>query len=252
MLFRSIGSCVLVVLLFPALSQAQAYSVPTPAPAVSAVGHDWFDNRLPILFAGDRYFPAGPRYHFDPNIMVPAGSFDGVPLYVDASVEAYSQVLVPAGGGMVQPYERRRSGELAGTTGSHAPEFPVDILPWETRAEGQAWPAQAAPSSRQWRGDEQVGTRQREWSAEEEQARQRLLQPPGRIETVRAPENNRGIWIRYENTRWEISGKAMPFDASRFSKIGEYFGFPVYATRGSEEIFIPAADGMVAVYRKSQ
>lgn len=250
MVFRYLGPGVLAVWLFPALCAAQAYNVPTPAPTVSAVGHEWFDNRIPILYAGDRYYPAGPRYHFDPGVMVPAGTFDGVPVYVDTSVEAYSQLLVPVGGGLVQPYERRRSGQLAGTTGSHAPEFPVDVLPWEAPG-AQGWPAQPAPARGGWRGEEGPGVPSRGWSAEEEQARLRLLQPPGHIETVRGPENNRGIWIRYENVRWEISGKAVPFETGRFSKIGEYFGFPVYAARGSEEIFIPAAEGMLAAYHKA-
>ena len=240
MLFRCVGGCVLVVLLLPVASAAQAYSVPTPEPTVSAVGRSWFDTREPILFAGDRYYPAGARYHFDPNLMVPAGAYDGIPVYVDTSVEAYSQILIPIGRGLVQPYERRRAGALAGTTGSHAPGFPVEIYPWESAAESQAWPAREAPPRQDTREEQQ----------EPERGPVDLLEPPGRIETVRGPEDNRGIWILYEGSRWNIAGKAVPFDASRFSKIGEYHNFPVYAARGTEEIFIPAAEGMLAVYAK--
>lgn len=249
MLFRCVGACILAVVLLPAVSSAQVYSLPTPAPQVSAAGRGWYEQRAPILFAGDRYYPAGARFHFDADVMVPAGNFDGIPIYVDASVEPYSQILVPIGGGLVQPYERRRAGAFAGTTGSHAPGFPVEIVPWEDQPEDQAWTGRQAPPAREAPVEEGVAPR-RSWNQEEDEARQQLLQPPGRIETVRAPEGNRGIWIQYEGQRWGISGRAVPFDAARFSKMGEYYGFPVFAARGSEEIYIPAARGMLAVYTK--
>ena len=37
----------------------------------------------------------------------------------------YSIVYVPIGRGLLQPYERIRQGELAGSTGSRTPAFPV-------------------------------------------------------------------------------------------------------------------------------
>lgn len=248
---RTLGGCLFVLLLLPAPSPAQVYSLPTPAPAVSAVGHDWFDHRLPILYAGDRYYPAGPRYHFDPNVMVLAGTFGGVPLYVDTAAQPYSQLFVPIGGGLVQPYERRRAGDIAGTTGSHAPEFPVEILPWEESADMRiARPGGFQPLEGAAEAEGEPTPQRRVPSPEDEETRARLLEPPGHIETIRVPEDNRGIWILYEGQRWGISGKAVPFDAGRFTKIGEYAGFPVYSTRGTEEIYIPAARGMLAVYAK--
>lgn len=246
MLRRCVGSCVLAVLFAAASAPAQSFSVPTPAPVVSAVGHDWYDQRLPVFYAGDRYYPAGPRYHFDPNVMVPAGSFDGVPLYVDTSVAPYSQILVPIGGGLVQPYERRRIGALAGTTGSHAPEFPVDIVPWEEQPADQ-YPAQAGEPPRYPSPDVEMQVRE---TAADVEARRELLRLPGHIETILVPDGNRGIWIRYEGQRWIISGKAVRFDGGRFTKIGEYYGFPVFAVRGTDEIFIPAWPGMLSVYKK--
>ncbi len=125
-------ACVSLVLMPSAVSaHAQVQSVPTLPPAVSAVGADWFARGAPVLFAGDLYYRAGARFHFDPNVMVPAGTLDGVTIYVDTSVQPYSEILVPIGGGLVQPYERRREGELAGTSGSHAPSFPTDRVPGE-------------------------------------------------------------------------------------------------------------------------
>lgn len=249
MLVRCLGGCVLAFLIAVSRAPAQSFLLPTAAPTVSAVGHDWYDQRLPIFYAGDRYYPAGPRYHFDPDIMVPAGSFDGVPLFVDTSVEPYSQVLIPIGGGLVQPYERRRVGALAGTTGSFAPDFPVDVVPWEGESIAPGYRAQAhgAPQDT-W--PREPRPRESRWPAADEEARQQLLQPPGHIETIRVPDDNRGIWITYEGQRWNVSGKAVPFDAARFAQMGRYFGFPVFAARGTDEIFLPAWPGMLAVYKK--
>src|SRR5947208_1010689 len=59
--------------------------------------------------------------------MIRTGDFLGIPLYARTTIEPYSVVFVPIGGGMLQPYERRREGELAGTVGSSAPSFPVAL-----------------------------------------------------------------------------------------------------------------------------
>ena len=40
-----------------------------------------------------------------------------------------------------------------------------------------------------------------------------------------------GIFIEFDNRRWFSSGPPVPFDSRRFTKIGEFHGFPVYATR---------------------
>ena len=52
--------------------------------------------------------------------------FEGVPVYADTTIEPYSELYVPLGSGRMRVYERRRERELAGTTGSHVPTFPVD------------------------------------------------------------------------------------------------------------------------------
>ena len=81
----------------------------------------------PIVFAGNYYYPAGPAIHFLANEMVPTGSYRGIQLYSRTTIEPYSVVFVPVAGGLMQPYERRRAGDLAGTTGSSVPSFPVEI-----------------------------------------------------------------------------------------------------------------------------
>ena len=59
--------------------------------------------------------------------MVRSGFSRGVPLYSRTTIEPYSVVFVPIGGGMMQPYERRRTGEIAGTSGSTVSALPVEI-----------------------------------------------------------------------------------------------------------------------------
>jgi len=217
---------------------AQTYA-PTPRPAVSAASRDWFLDRQPVFFAGDLYYPAGARYHFDPNVMVQTGSYDGIPLYADITATPYDEVLVPIGGGLVQPYQRPRTGALAGTTGSRAPNVHSLAVQRGTRTP----PWQPAPAD-----VESQTPATRELDAE---TRQRLLQPPGRIQTILVPQDNRGIWIVYEGQRWNAAGETVANQPSRFSRIGEYFGFPVFSTAGRQEIFLPAAHGRLAAYRKN-
>src|SRR4051812_12358231 len=99
----------------------------TRQPTISAENERWYLNGSPITFAGHMYYPAGPRIHFIPSEMIRTGDFLGIPLYARTTIEPYSIVFVPIGGGMLQPYERRREGELAGTVGSSAPSFPVAL-----------------------------------------------------------------------------------------------------------------------------
>src|ERR671924_587657 len=103
------------VLLFLAAAPlaAQIQSRPTDPPIVTAVNESWYQLREPIQFAGELYYPAGPTVFFNGNSMVRTGHYNGVPLYADTTVEPYSIVYVPIAGGLMQPYERVRRGELA-------------------------------------------------------------------------------------------------------------------------------------------
>jgi len=175
--------------------------------------------------------------------MVQTGDIEGVPIYADTSVEPYSEFLVPIGRGLVQPYERRREGDLAGTTGSRAPSFPVRSPAEEGVAPGQPWPGQPRQPAPPRAAEPQ------QQAPEPEQA-----EPAAHVVTARPPQNNRGIWIRYQGSRWDSAGEAVQRDAS-FTRIGEYHGFPVYSRSGTaqagQEIFIPTRDDMLAPYRKA-
>src|SRR4051812_30140574 len=120
-LFLVLGSGVAL----PALAQISIQ--PTSPPTVTAENESWYVTNEAVLFAGTPYYPAGPSIHFLANEMVLSGLFRGVPLYTRTTIEPYSVVFVPVAGGLMRPYERRRSGDLAGTTGSSVPSLPVEI-----------------------------------------------------------------------------------------------------------------------------
>lgn len=230
----ALSVCLLVAAAAAPAAMSQAVAVREPYPEVTAAGREWLRDGAPILFAGQPYFPAGPAVHYQPDLMLPTGSYDGVPLYADTSLEPYSQVLVPIGRGLLQPYERRRDGEMAGTTGSRTPSFPVPLRP-DVPLQGSAWqddsPAQGPRRA----------------------ARAPIAAPPEErqagIVSARTPQGNRGIWIRYEGRRWEAAGEAVALEPT-FKKVGEYHGFPVYARdAASSLIYLPSRHDMVAPYK---
>jgi len=65
------------------------------------------------------------------------------------------------------------------------------------------------------------------------------------------PENNDGVWLRFDNARWVSSGRAEP-QTGNFMQVGMLGGFPVLRRSGdaSDQIFIPTRDGLVAPYRR--
>lgn len=77
------------------------------------------------------------------------------------------------------------------------------------------------------------------------------LPSPFWMATLRRPETNDGVWIAFAGGKWIASGKATPFEASAFERVGTYGTFPVYkGTRADDGlIYIPARDGLVTPYR---
>jgi hypothetical protein len=235
---------------------AQVQSRPTDPPLVTASNESWYQLREPLQFAGELYYPAGATVFFNGNTMVRVGHYNGVPLYADATVEPFSVVLVPVTRGMMQPYERPRRGDLAGTTGSSAPSFPVAVVPQATAPRAAAVSPTAPPVSG---GAISVFTPERPAPAP---ARETVgttgivatprVQPSEPLVTLRRPDSNDGIWIPFGGERWVARGAAVPLNASTFVRVGEYRGFPVYARRELEEdvIYLPATRaGLVAPYR---
>jgi hypothetical protein len=266
-------TAVLLLFLAAAPAAAQIQSRPTDPPIVTAVNETWYQLRQPIQFAGDVYYPAGATVFFNGNVMVRTGHYDGVPLYADTTVEPYSVVLVPVSRGVLQPYERLRHGELAGTTGSRPPSFPVRAsgeppllqapsaptgAPRLTSAIGigaddavvgttgtavyTAGTIARAPASDN-AGARPVGTVGRSASSTANIGRATPLV------TVRRPQSNDGIWVQFAGEKWVSAGTAVAME-SEFRRVGEYAGFPVYAREDREEtIYLPTRAGLLAPYR---
>jgi hypothetical protein len=262
---------VVLLLLAATPAAAQIMMRPTDAPMVTAANESWYLNGEAIQFAGDVYYPAGPEIFFDGNVMARSGHYNGVPLYMDTTIEPYSIVLVPVRRGLMQPYERRRQGDLVGTTGSRTPAFPVRISPVPGRGVLQAplsptqgpVPIGAAsaytpePGTVVLESDEPIAPSiVRQPATAENLGASGAAKPAGTPVTMtsallRRPENNDGIWIQFRNQKWVSAGKAVPLRSTDFRKVGEYEGFPVFArTGGGDLIYLPTRGGLVAPYRQ--
>src|SRR5207248_6047228 len=96
-------------------------------PEVIAAASDWQINAEPIVVQGIVYYPTREQRMFDGQVMMQVDVYDRVPVFADATLEPYSVAYVPVGRGQMRMYERKREGELAGTTGSRTLSFPVAI-----------------------------------------------------------------------------------------------------------------------------
>src|SRR5215216_1529069 len=112
--------------LLPKTGNAQVEQFRVPSPQVTAATADWQVNSAPIVVDRLVYYPTRGFRLFDAQVMAQIGIFGGVPVYADTTIEPGSVVYVPVGRDRMREYERRRQHELAGTTGSRAPSFPVE------------------------------------------------------------------------------------------------------------------------------
>ena len=251
---------VVILMLAAAMpAAAQVQSRPTDPPIVTADTESWYQLREPLQFAGDLYYPAGAAVFFNGNTMVRTGHYNGIPLYADTTLEPYSIVYVPVRRGLMQPYERLRRGDLAGTTGSRTPSFPVAAVPERAslpaaavaptdvpRAVGAVsaftpGAAVAVPASQ--------GLVQAASGAVPEPTAIRPLEGP--VATLLPPESNDGVWIQFRGQKWLSAGAAVVLTDGEFELTGDYAGFPVYTRRNVREpmIYIPTRGGLVAPYR---
>ena len=235
------------VLAFPLVGTAQVYYSETPPPAVTAASASWQLNGQPIFHAGSVYYPAGATVSFDGRVMTRTGSYEGVPLYSDVTLEPFSIVYAPIGGSRMRPYERRRDGELTGTVGSRTPSFPIggDV---EVSADTDVEWAQgyvSGPAGGRVERDSVLVPRprltERQRPLVEEPfvaAGAVMVSPPGHesscAQALALPQRSavQGLWVDFDNARWFSAGRAIDFDAGRFERVGEHRGFPVYRERG--------------------
>jgi hypothetical protein len=242
---------VVVFAVISSVISAQVLRLPAPEPAVTAAGAQWQTSDAPVFYAGNFYYPSGPTVFFDGYVMVQTGSYRGVPVYEDVTVEPDSVVYVPIGGNLMRPYERRREGELAGTTGSRAPSFPiehdVELSVRSTAGISGEYPPVGPPeatiSPEGSRPTSRTQTPQRaSGSAGREEASPRS--GPAII-SLPPPDANRGVWIEFAGERWHSVGRAVAFSPERFERIGTLDGFPVYCGRGGSRdvIYVPSVAG---------
>lgn len=277
---------VALAMLSAASAGAQVLMQPTEPPSDSAVMAPWFVADEPVVWNGIVFHQAGPQVFFNGNTMVRVGWFEGTPIYADTTIEPNSIVLVPMGGRMMQPYERVRDRDVAGTTGSRAPSFPVrpattasgwgsggdTLAPWGLRETAMAagppvgWEAATYESL--------LGRMVSDWTERDRRASERSVEPravgtvgtsptatpilpppppltPGGASTVRQASETLGVWIEYEGTRYQACGSAEALAAERFKQTGTYHGFPVFSREGvraGDRIYLPTRGGLVAPY----
>jgi hypothetical protein len=202
---------VTVAVLVPTVGKAQASPLRTAPPEVTAAMADWQLNSEPIIVSSTLFQPTRATRMFDGQVMVQVGVYQRIPVYADVTREPNSVVYVPVSRTQVRVYERRRDHELAAATGSRTPSFPVQGSATPTVEErpvgtgGSIVPAGVA-------------------------TRNGMPRPPRTVmETIQRPRSgNNGVWLDFVGVRWYSNGVSTPFSAARFTKVGEYRGFPVY------------------------
>src|SRR5260221_2633817 len=236
-----------LAILVPCAAVAQSNWQPTPAPVITAESTSWYRSGEPIDWNSGRYYPAGVVQFFNGDQMVRSGSYRGIPLYVDATLEPNSIVFVPLSGGRMQPYERPRTGELAGTTGSRMPSLPPGVGEEPTPVQLAALLAVDLPGPSTLPGAGAlsqpiaVGTSGRVIATRT---------AVGSITTLKRPTGVNAIWIRFDGRRWGKAGKAFDYDTANLTQVGTYRGWSVYIRNGDRSIiYIPASAGRLAPYR---
>jgi hypothetical protein len=238
-----------LILVAGATGAAQVQSRPTDPPLITAANESWYRLREPIQFAGELYYPAGPQVFFNGNTMIRTGHYNGVPLYADTTVEPFSVVLVPVARGLMQPYEKRRRGDLAGTTGSRPPSFPVQVVPDVTSLPMAAAPPTALPLPPGAIGvyTPEARTSMPVAPVQEVALTTGIASAVGPVTTARRPENNDGIWIRFRGERWVHAGPGLSLTGD-FVQVGEYAGEPVYSQPDRRDvIYVPTQDRTAVV-----
>jgi hypothetical protein len=255
----TLGWVLSIALLLPNVGTAQVLLRPTPYPQVTAATALWQVRGDPVFHGGVFYYPKGPTVFFDGNVMNRTDTFEGVPVYADATQTPFSVIYIPIGGNLVRPYERVRDGELAGTVGSRTPSFPIQRdgevsvaatgAPIAVGTTGIiAPPGAPIQSVAVVEAPEAVGTAGVSTSPIAGAAPTR---PVRRANTPSLME----LWVPFDGARWYSAGSAVSYSAERFVQVGEYVGFPVYRDRnGSRDvIYIPSvAGGAVAPYKKNR
>jgi hypothetical protein len=243
------------------VATAQVHWFPTPTPMVTAENERWYLTSGPITFDGHLYYLAGPPIHFLGNEMVRSGSYRGIPLYSRTTIEPYSVVFLPIDGGRVQPYERRRTDELVGTSGSTISALPAVIptfIDWAA-----PWIQAAAPPVIRARPIDEFTfypeMLERREPSQRGAARPDERQPGGGASSPPPPLPVRpgaanAMFVEFNNDRWFINGPPVLLESRMLTRVGQSHGFPVYMARNTRNstIYVPVAQGMESLARFSK
>jgi hypothetical protein len=185
---------------------------------VTAATADWQLNSEPIIVSSTLFQPTRATRMFDGQVMVQVGVYQRVPVYADVTLEPNSIIYVPVARNELRVYERRRDHELAATTGSRTPSFPVQ-------------------SSASARTEERVvGTSGSIVPAGVGPANSLPHAPRTVMETIARPRGGTsGVWLDFIGTRWYSAGVSASYSSDRFAKVGEYRGFPVYVEKAGKK-----------------
>ena len=223
----------------PVISSAQVVIRPEREPARVAGQEAWYRAGHPILYRGELFYPAGAQVFFNATVMVLSGEYRGVPLYVVPTQETNSLVYVPIGNGLMQPYERPRTGDLAGTSGSRTPSFPPETPSPVAEGAVPVGTAGVIPPAPPM-GDSPFAA-----------AATSRTPAASRVVTI-APQGTsrgRGIWIQWNGDAWRAAGAAVRV-GPQFVAIGTLNGRTVYRGPDDRTIWIETAQGLAAPWRK--
>jgi hypothetical protein len=250
------GLVLSVAVLLPKVGNAQVSPFRTPTPEVNAAAASWQVNSEPMTFEGLIFYPTREYRQFDGQVMAQIGVYEGVPVYADTTIEPWSLVYVPVGRERVRAFERARTRELEGTSGSRSASFatmpssggsPVTVTPSSAMVPSVAERPVGTAGS--------VAPRATGMNSYVANIPERSRATRTRIETIPQPRATSagGVWLEFNGNRWYSAGSAVPFVSDRFTPVGQYRGFTVYrATTGDRDrIWVAVVpDGPVAPYEK--
>lgn len=236
-------AAVLILTTLPAAATAQVVMRSEPAPARVAGDTAWYRSGEPVLHRGELFYPGGAQAFFQKDVMVLVGEFRGVPLYADPTLETGSIIYVPVEGALVQPYERLRTGELAGTSGSRMPAYPAStsselmVVP-QTVVAGTRVPAEPI-------GDLVPAADTAPAVPAVSAARAEVFAPdrPGATRGA-------GIWIEWNGAAWNAAGPGVRI-GPQLKRIGTYNGRAVFSGADARTIWVETAQGLATPWSRN-
>ena len=224
---------------------AQINMQPTRPPAVTAENERVVSQAgEPVMFAGSISLSRpGAATHFIANEMIRSGSYRGIPLYTPHHDRAVQRGLRadrrrPDAAVRAAAIGRSRRNVWQQCFGAFRRRRLRRVLDSVSDARG-------ACAARDWIS---AGGRIRIFRRRLRTHKVQRARPHPSVGHV--PESFRArnrpcpfaaarrtrIFVEFENSRWFSSGPPVPFDSRRFTKIGEFHDFPVYATAQSRRV----------------